>query len=221
MSKSVLLIGLVFLGLGALLIVAYPFRQHRRGLYLVVPLCIVVMAICYYLWGGWSLWSSYLQQSAQKQQVQKIIKSVHGVDEIIDKLRVKLNQNPNSARGWYLLGRLYAHQGQWEKAKSAFETAHQLKPKSAKIAVNLAQSLLQLNHQAYNDNIRAILQQVLKNNDSQPDALAMLAMDAYSAKEYEKAIDYWRRILILMPSQSEEAQVIRKAIHKAQKAMEQ
>ena len=57
---------------------------------------------------------------------------------------------------------------------------------------------------------------VLKSNPKQPDALAMLAMDAFLSKAYSQAIAYWERLLVLVPKDSEDALAIRKAIAKAQ-----
>ena len=115
-----------------------------------------------------------------------------------------------------MLGRLYASQGTWEKAKAAFAMASELEPDSEKYRINYAQSLWQLNHQAFNDAIRAVFFSVLKSNPEQPDALAMLAMDAFLSKAYSQAIAYWERLLVLVPKDSEDALAIRKAIAKAQ-----
>ena len=74
----------------------------------------------------------------------------------------------------------------------------------------------QLNHQKFNGESRALLQAVLKKNANQPDALAMLAMDAFIGHAYQRAIDYWQRLLKIAPPQSDDAEAIRKAIAKAQ-----
>ncbi len=44
----------------------------------------------------------------------------------------------------------------------------------------------------------------------------MLAMAAYQNKDKYKAINYWRRLLALMPADAPEAQQIKEAILKAQ-----
>jgi cytochrome c-type biogenesis protein CcmH/NrfG len=48
----------------------------------------------------------------------------------------------------------------------------------------------------------------------------MLAMDAYQQHEYQKAIDYWSSLLILLPQNSSESKAIRKAISKAHNMLE-
>ena len=57
---------------------------------------------------------------------------------------------------------------------------------------------------------------MLLKNPKQPDALAMLAMDAYQEKHYQIAINYWQQLLIITPPNSDAAKALRKAIAKAQ-----
>ncbi len=216
MSEWCLYLGFMILLLTALVIALYPLRQHRIGVILLVPLFTIVIGVAYWYWGTWLDWRLYLKQTIQQQQVHALLQTIHGSDELINKLKARLNEKPKSARGWYLLGRLYASQNQWQQANDAFATAHRLKPSDEQVTVNYIQSLWQLNHQEYNNTIRDLLKALVKGNPNQPDALAMLAMDAYMSQVYQQAIDYWQRLLLLAPPQSEEAQAIRKAIAKAQ-----
>lgn len=47
----------------------------------------------------------------------------------------------------------------------------------------------------------------------------MLAMDAFESRNYQLAIDHWQHLLKLAPEHSEEAQLLRKAIAKAQQKL--
>ena len=135
---------------------------------------------------------------------------------MIEQLKKKISEQPQRARGWYLLGRLYASQGEWSAAQRAFATAVRLKPLNERYAVNDINAIWNANHQQFNDLIRQRLQQLIARNPQQPDALAMLAMDAYQQKHFEQAIQYWQLLLTLTPGDSEAAQALRQAIAKAQ-----
>lgn len=200
----------------ALNIVIYPIRKQKRVAISFGILFITFVCIAYWYWGGFSAWDLYLHQQEQHQKVQAVLKSIKGPQELIQKLKKQLDNKPTSARGWYLLGRLYASQAQWQDAHNAFVRAHNLKPNNEIITINYIENLWQLNHQQYNDNIRDQLRSLLHKDPNQLDALSMLAMDAYLRQEYQQAIDYWQRILKLIPPESEEAKSIRKAIAKAQ-----
>jgi cytochrome c-type biogenesis protein CcmH len=111
---------------------------------------------------------------------------------------------------------LYAGQEERQQAVDAFAKAYQLNPDDEQYAVNYAHSLWQLHNRQFTVQITEIFNNLLKNNPNQPDALAMLAMDAFVSHAYEDAISYWQRLLKLAPPQSKEANAIRKAIAKAE-----
>ena len=217
MNEWWLLIGFMVLFSIALVIALFPLHRPKFSMMLMTPLIFSVVALGYWRWGAWPDWKHYLQQQEKQEQVQAMLKSVRNPQELIDKLRNQLEKHPESARGWFLLGRLYASQDQWLDARDAYIKAHRLRADDEAISVNYAQSLWQLNHQQFNDKIRSLVNAVLKKNPNQPDALAMLAMDAFVAHAYQQAIDYWQRLLKIAPPQSVDAQTIRKAIAQAQK----
>ncbi len=203
----------------ALAIVFYPLRKKKLAVAALAPIVIVIVILAYWRWGSWLDWQRYVQQESKQEQVQAILKSMNGPQEIIDKLQAQLATQPESARGWYLLGRLYASQNDWPRAQDAFAKAHQLKADDEQITINYAQSIWQLNQQKFNENSRRLFKIVLEKNANQPDALAMLAMDAFMSHDYQKAIDYWQRLLKLAPPESDDAKAIQKAIAKAQSLM--
>jgi cytochrome c-type biogenesis protein CcmH len=210
-----LLIGFLILLSIAFGFMLYPLRQSRKFCLLLVPAVILLVVMAYWHWGAWRELADYQQQQVQQQRLEALLKSMHGPQGIIKALRAKLAKTPNSARGWFLLGRLYVSQQQWSQACAAFKHAHRLQKDNDTITVHYAQSLWELNQQQFNPHVRFLLKTVLQHNSEQPDALAMLAMDAFQQKNYQLAIDYWQRLLKQVPPQSEQALAIRKAIAKA------
>ena len=216
MNEWWLLSGFLFLLIIALVIVLYPLRRLLKISMTLAPIIFALVVFAYWRWGAWADLNHYLHQQARLEQAQAMLKSIHNPQELIDKFKLQLAKQPGSARGWFLLGRIYASQDQWAQAHDAYARAHQLKPDNEQTTVNYVQSLWQLNHQKFNGESRALLQAVLKKNANQPDALAMLAMDAFIGHAYQRAIDYWQRLLKIAPPQSDDAEAIRKAIAKAQ-----
>ena len=210
-----LLVGFILLIGLALSFALYPLRKSRASWFVLVPVVLVFSSFGYWHWGAWPSWQRYNQQQAQQKQAQALLKSMKGPEGIIQALRAKLNNQPESAHGWYLLGRLYASQQQWRQANHAFKLAHRFEPENDQTAVNYAQSMWQVNHQKFTVNIRDLLKTVLQRNPNQPDAIAMLATDAFEQDNFQQAIDYWQHLLELIPPQSDEAKEIRRAITKA------
>lgn len=219
MNEWWLLVSFILLGLFALVLVLYPLRKSALTSLIVVLSFIILVSLSYWRWGAWPDWRQHLQEQAKQLQAQALLSSMKNPNDLVDTMKARLKENPDSAKGWYLLGRLYASQNQWLKAHDAFVKAHHLDPQDEAATVNYGQSLWQLNHQHFDKDIRKLFTDLLSNNPTQPDALAMLAMDAYTNHHYQEAINYWQQLLKLAPEQSEEAQMIRKAIAKAQQAL--
>lgn len=214
------LIGLlVVITLFALTVIIYPLRKNLKLSFALTPLIFLAVFAGYFYWGDFGQWQDFIHRGNTRAVAQEMLKSIKSPQELIDKLKAKLDDTPRSAKGWYLLGRLYTSQNDSQNAVLAFAKAHQFKPDDEQYTVNYAHSLWQLNKQQFNPQITDIFQELLKNNPNQPDALAMLAMNAFMSHAYEDAIHYWQRLLKMAPEQSEEALAIRKAIAKAQQQL--
>lgn len=200
-------------------VMVYPVRRQPVLSILLTLAIFIATSTAYYFWGGFLQWQNYINASKSQALAQQILRSIKSPQELIDKLRAQLDDSPKSAKGWYLLGRLYTSQNRPEEAYTAFAKAYGFKPQDEAFAVNYAYSLWQKNNQQFNSELIAIFKDLLLKNPKQPDALAMLAMHAYLNHNYEKAIHYWQRLLLLAPAQSEEALAIRKAIAKAQEQL--
>ncbi|MCE3044816.1 tetratricopeptide repeat protein [Legionella sp. 16cNR16C] len=199
----------------ALLVIAGSLRPFKKTIGLISPLIIILVSLAYWQWGGWFEWQEFVSKERNQQQIKQVLSTIKNTDELIEKLKARLDDSPASARGWYLLGRLYASQSQWAEANKAFQKAYQLQPNDEKTIVNYAQSQLQLNDGKFNDAVKTLCLKLLKINPEQPDALSMLAMDAYLNQDYSSAIAYWQRLLALVPPKSRDAIMIQKAISKA------
>ncbi|KTD30841.1 cytochrome c type biogenesis protein CcmH [Legionella moravica] len=207
---------LVLITFAASILIIYPLKCTLLTRIVLVPFIFLMAYAGYYNWGGFSGWQEYIHQTESRERAQQVLKSIKSPQELIDKLKAKVDENPKSAKGWYLLGRLYTSQNETNNASQAFAKAHHLKPDEEQYAVNYAHSLWLMNNQQFSAEIIEIFNKLLDKNPKQPDALAMLAMNAYLSHDYQEAITYWQRLLVMAPEQSEESQAIRKAIAKAQ-----
>ncbi len=216
MNEFWLIFSFIILSLLALPLMFYPLRQSKLLLSVAAPVFIICLFLAYLRWGTWTEWQKNVHKEDNNQKIEALLKTIKSPVELIDRMKGRLTQDPKSERGWYLLGRLYASQGQWLEAREAFLRAQQLNPDDELASVNYVNSLWQLNQQQFDKHIREQLKILLEKNPNQPDALAMLAIDAYKRLDYQEAINHWQLLLKLAPEQSEEAQMIRKAIAKAQ-----
>lgn len=211
MSSLIILavLGSVIALIGAL----WPLRVvNTLGCVVTGIVLIACIGLAYWTFGGWRECRAYAIQLAKQQKAEALLATMRNPQTVIQRMKSHLAEHPQSAKGWYLLGRLYASQHKWPDAKLAFAKAHQLRPNDEQISINLAQSLLALGQEKDAVQARALLKRILSEHPAEPDALVLLAMDAYTHKSYQAAIDYWQRLLTLLPPDSEEAGAIRRAI---------
>lgn len=209
----------LLLTLGAVIsmLMIRPLRLTKKG-HIFLSVIVLMLALGgYFYWGGFKLWQAYLHHTALQQQAQRVLKTIKSPDELIAKLKEKIAQNPQNAKGWYLLGRLYAAQRDYDHAFLAFKKAYRLSPNNEQYVVNYVHSLWQRNNQQLNERGLTILNKLLETNPQQPDALSMLAMNAYLKKDYQQAISFWQRLLPLVAEHTEESEAIRQAIVKAER----
>lgn len=216
MSEWWLIGVLVFVVLAAVGLMLYPLRRRPYLVVILFPLIIILAGSQYYWWGGFNLWQGHIQHNKTQALAKEMLKTVNTPQQLIDKLRAQLDDSPRSAKGWYLLGKLYSSQGDNHNALSAFGKAYEYNSDEEQYAVYYAHSLWLMNNQQFNEEVRLIYADLLERNPRQPDALAMLAMDSYMSQQYKQALLLWQRLLNITPKESEQAASIRKAMAKAQ-----
>ena len=192
---------------------------YERMIVLLSAIGMIVLATLLYisLGGGQSLANWYRIQ-AREAQVKKVLAQYHSAGEVITKLRAHVLAHPDIAKGWYLLGRLYMANQQYDKAQLVLAKAYQLAPDNLKILAQYANSLYSF-HQGLTEKAEKLLNIVLKQDPKNLIALNLFALEAYSQQEYETAIRYWEKVLKIYPQKSEESISIRLAIDKAKKAL--
>lgn len=207
---------LLGLALSASAAFIYPLKIKKLSAGFGFLILFVLIIAGYLCWGSLAQWQEYQHKQELRQQTQALLKKVKSPNDLINKLRAKLDETPKSAKGWYLLGRLYSAQDNKQQALDSFAKAHQLEPQNEQYTVNYAHALWEQNNRQFNSPIIKLFESLLADNPNQPDALAMLAMKAYMSHDYSQAINYWQKLLKLVPPQSSEAKAIRKAIAKAE-----
>jgi cytochrome c-type biogenesis protein CcmH len=209
------LVSFTVLGMLTLGIVCYPLRQSPRMMWMMTPVCGLVLVLGYAAWGGFPAWHAFQQEEKKQREAEQVVRSFGSVDALIERMKERVATTPKDAKAWFLLGRVYGSEGHWVEAHEALTMAHTLAPHTEEFTLHYAQSVWETHHQAFDDEIHALLTAVLTEHPNQPDALAMLAFDAYNKHLYQDAVMYWEHLLRLTPSASEDADKLRQAIAKA------
>lgn len=183
------------------------------GLLFLIP----SIAILFYLnWGD----SKQLAQLFITQKIavneQKMREQLGTPQQVIWQLKQHLMEDPTSAQGWYLLGRLYTSQQQYNEANLAYANALRLSPHDIDILMNYAQTLSLQNNNHINEQALKLIKEILVLQPNNDDARNLIAIYAYQHQDYQTAIKNWEIILPHLAPTSVDRQNLLEAIATAQ-----
>ena len=120
----------------------------------------------------------------------------------------RLEQDPNDAQGWIMLGRSYTAMNRFADAASAYERATGLKANDAELWADYAEALALANGQRMAGRPVEAANRALQLEPKNEKALTLAGAAAFEAADYEKAIGYWQKLLPLLPPNSEMAKAV-------------
>jgi len=137
------------------------------------------------------------------------------IEANVAKLAERLKANPNDAQGWAMLARSYNSMEKYSEAANAYAKATELNPKDADLLAEYAFSIAMAEGRSLEGKPKEIIARALKIDPENPKALQLAGSAAFQAKDYNKAIDYWQRVLKKAPPGSEVATTINERINEA------
>lgn len=219
--------------MAAMTVVLFPLRHHltnnfssttnnrnyRWLLVIIILIVLPIFALFFYAQSGDSqLLAAWLTSQQQTVAAQKLRTQLGTPQAVIAQLQQHLQQHPQSAQGWYWLGRLYLDQQQFPAASAAFATAYTLQPNNPDTMFQYAQALYLTRH-SLNGQAAKILQQLLRLQPDNTLALNLLAVAAFQQGHYQHAIADWERILPHYSPNSPDGKALLFAIARAQTAL--
>lgn len=89
--------------------------------------CVITAVALYSVLGAWRY--LVLAPSLTHQDTKKLVQLLDNPTALITKVQQSLQKSPTDHQGWYVLARLYAAQGAWDKAQTAITNAQQIASK--------------------------------------------------------------------------------------------
>lgn len=143
----------------------------------------------------------------------------HGqnIEQAIASLAAKLEQNPDDAQGWALLGRAYENTQRFDKARDALKRAHNLAKDDPDITVAYAEALtLASESRRIEGEPLALIQGALKAAPDNERGLWLLGISQYQNKQFDDAIATWKHLQSVLPKGSDIVASVQKEIEQAQ-----
>lgn len=121
---------------------------------------------------------------------------------LIERLAVRMKEQPDDAEGWTMLGRSYMAMGRDEEALGAFERAVKLRPEDASLLADYADSLAVKNGRSLDGEPTKLIERALKFEPNNLKALTLAGTAAFNRGDYAKAVQYWDRAVQFGPPDS-------------------
>ncbi|MGL4454873.1 MAG: c-type cytochrome biogenesis protein CcmI [Plesiomonas sp.] len=131
-------------------------------------------------------------------------------------LRTRLQQEPDDAQGWLLLGRVGLALGDASMATHSLAKANTLSPNNSSIQLSYAQALILSTDEQDNQQGRSLLADVLRTDHTNIQALSLLAFSAYERGDYPQAISAWKIMLKLLPEGDSRITVVQRSMAQAE-----
>ena len=126
-----------------------------------------------------------------------------GLNAMVEKLKKKLEQNPNDATGWTMLARSYMAMERYADAVPTFEKALKLNPNNADMLADYADALAVHQGRKLEGKPETLIDKALKVDPNHVKALMLAGTVAYNRKDFVLAVTDWERARANLPPDSE------------------
>ena len=148
-------------------------------------------------------------------QVRSFVQQPKSIEEMTARLEASLKENPESAEGWYFLGRTYMAQERAAEAASAFERAVALAGRQPELLGQWAQALYFGGDKKWTEQLQGLTDEALKADPEDATSLGLLGIAAYEDGRFSDAIGFWERLVAVLPEQDPSRQAIQGGIERA------
>jgi cytochrome c-type biogenesis protein CcmH len=125
-------------------------------------------------------------------------------------------QRPDNLHYQAMLGRFYMNEGDYGRARVLYVGLVEQAPNDAGAAALAAQAGFMAAGRQLSQEDQLLAERALSIDPHQRTALGLLGMVAYERGEYQAAVTYWRRLLVMEDPDSPAAQMIRGVIARAE-----
>lgn len=188
-------------------------RQSRLGkpLPILAALLVPVLGLGLYLHYGASDKVELAREFAQAPKT---------MEEMTQRLERAVAAQPDSAEGLYFLGRTYMAQNRPADAAKIFERTLVVAGRQPELLGQLAQARYFANGKKWNPQIQALTDEALKADPKEATSLGLLGIAAFEGERYQQAIDYWKRLLEVLPADDASRSALQGGISRASEKLQ-
>lgn len=186
------------------------------------PLLAIAIAIAFPVIVGTLYWALGTPDSvvpgkaAQGAKEGEHALSPQQIAAMVERLALRLQENPNDGAGWLMLGRSYAVLGRYPESAAAFARALSLLPPDAQHYADYADIVAMSQGKRLAGEPEKLVRRALEIDPNNLKALALSGTIAFERQDYAAAIGEWQKVLALLPEDAGAAAGIQGSIRDAE-----
>ncbi|MDV3442389.1 c-type cytochrome biogenesis protein CcmI [Pseudomonas otitidis] len=187
-------------------------RSARLGRALPLLAALLVPALGLGLYAHWG--SSDKVQLAREMREQP-----RTIEEMTARLEKAVQAQPDSAEGWYFLGRTYMAQERPVDAAKAYERAVQIAGRQPELLGQWAQALYFASQKRFTPEVQTLTEDALKADPNEVTSLGLLGIAGFEEGRFKDAIGYWERLIAVLPQDDPSRAALQGGIDRARERL--
>lgn len=144
----------------------------------------------------------------------------HSIDEMVERLRNRLQTQPDDVQGWQMLGRSYVVLNRYNDAVMAYRKVYELGGgDDPGFLADFSEAMVLANENRFTDETLAMLSRALKADPDEKKALWLSGFAALDQGHNTEAIQHWERLLPLLPPGGEDAVTLQQHINQVKQGL--
>lgn len=183
------------------------------------PWTAIALAVSVPLLAGALYWSLGNRAGLDPSQVATISPqeriTPQQINAMVEKLANRLKDTPDDAQGWSMLARSYTALGRFGEAADAYAHLAKLVPSNSEVLADYADALAVSHNKSLQGEPEKLINRALELDPKNVKALALAGGALFERRDYAGAVKQWRKIMVLIPPDSDFARSVASSITEA------
>ena len=167
-----------------------------------VPIWLIVLIVAFLSGASLSVYRSLTSQSITAQNATTVqtlqAQEPPTLAQSIVNIRKRLEEKPNDAKAWRILGLALFESDEISQSLEAYERSYQLVPKNVGMLVEYASILAISQNNQFTGRVSTLVREALEINANSSDALYLAGWVALNAQQFDLAQKLWQKALSLL-----------------------
>lgn len=153
--------------------------------------------------------------AGRETSIEHVAAGAQSIDDLIVKLKARLEKSPDDGEGWYLLARTHMTRQEFAEAQQALQKSLQILGDHPAILTGLADATAMIHSGDLTGKPTEYLERALAMDPDNTTGLWLGGMAAQQAGNFQLAVDRWSRLIPLLAEEADSQQQVQELIDQA------